>query len=116
MGMTRTLTLDEETATRLDRLALQRGVTAAALVDELVRSHEPVDSSASDGEVWPDWMELDGIDAVKAGLTTVERLRARREEWRRQVEAPLTPEQEEERVAWARIREAAATELLRRGE
>src|SRR5579883_360596 len=111
---TRTLALDEETLTTLEGLAAQRGITAAELVHELVRSYVPANSATRD-EDWPDWMDPDAVDAVKAGLTTVERLRARREAWRRQAETPLTQEQEEERAGWMRIREAAASELLRRG-
>lgn len=112
---TRTLVLDEETLTTLEGLAAQRGITAAELVHELVRSYTPSNSASRD-EDWPDWMDLDAVDAVKAGLTTVERLRARRDAWRRQAGTPLTQEQEEERAGWMRIREAAASELLRRGE
>ena len=112
---TRTLALDEETLTTLEGLAAQRGITAAELVHELVRSYAPPNSASRD-EDWPDWMDPDAVDAVKAGLTTVERLRVRRDAWRRQAETPLTQEQEEERAGWMRIREAAASELLRRGE
>lgn len=116
MNTTRTLALDEETLTTLEGLAAQRGLTAAELVHELVRSYTPVNPATRGEEAWPDWMDPDAIEAVQAGLTTVERLRARREAWRRQAETPLTQEQEEERAGWMRIREAAASELLRRGE
>lgn len=116
MSTTRTLALDEETLARLEGLAAQRGITAAEFVHQLVRSYAPADPATHDEEDWPDWMDPDAIEAVKAGLTTVEILRARREAWRRQAEAPLTPEQEEQRAGWMRIREAAAAELLHRNE
>lgn len=74
------------------------------------------DVDAGAYEEWPDWMDVDAIDAVQAGLTTVERLRIQREAWLRQAATPLTPEQEEERAAWAAIREAAAATLLNRDE
>lgn len=68
------------------------------------------------GDNWPNWMDPDAIESVESGMTTVARLQARRESWQRQAETPLTEEQEGERAAWTRIREAAATELLHRGE
>ena len=116
MNTTRGLALNEETVAALERLAARRGITAAALVDELVRSYAPVDPPNHHDEDWPDWMDPDAIDAVQAGLTTVERLHARRETWRQQADAPLTEQQLEERAAWMRIREAAAVELFHRGE
>ncbi len=116
MSATRTVTLDEDTADELERLAAQRGITVPALLKELVHSHVPADAPMHVEEGWPDWMEPDAIGAVIAGLTTVEHLRTRREAWQRQAEAQLTAEQEEERAAWTHIREAAAAELLRRGE
>lgn len=127
MNAMRTLTLDEGAATKLESLAARRGITVSALVNELVGSYAhaehapvpaavPANSPLYDGEDWPDWMDPDAIEAVESGLTTVARLQARREAWQRQAEAPLTEEQAEERAAWARIREAAGVELLRRGE
>jgi hypothetical protein len=116
MSTAHTLTLDVETLAELERLAAQRGITPAEMLHELVRSYAATDLPRRDKEDWPEWMDPDAIDAVKSGLTTVERLRRRREVWRRQAEAPLTPEQEEERAGWMRIREAAAAELLRRSE
>lgn len=117
MSATRAVTLDEDTAAELERLAAQRGITVSALVNDLVRPHQAqAGGPMPDEEDWPEWMEPDAIEAVTAGLTTVEHLRTRREAWRRQAEAHLTPEQVEERDAWARIREAATAELLRRGE
>lgn len=95
MNATRELVLNEETVSALERLAAYRGITTAALV----RSYALVDPPTHHGEDWPDWMDPDAIDAVQAGLTTVERLRARREVWQRQAEAPLTEQQQEERAA-----------------
>jgi hypothetical protein len=91
MSTSHSLTLDEETLVELESLAAQRGITPSALVQELVRSCAAADQPRSDSEDWPTWMEPDAIEAVRAGLTTVERLQKRREAWRRQAEAPLTP-------------------------
>ena len=115
MCATRAVTLDEDTAVALERIAAQRGITVSALVKELVRPHASA-AAAMLEEDWPEWMEPDAIEAVMAGATTVERLRMRREAWRRQAEADPTPDQEDEHAAWARIREAAAAELLRHDE